>query len=335
MQHADLEDEKRIQDLLLEMRNDLKSRIIPRGNTFAMLRAAAQLSPIAAKEERLRGISQLAHLQRLSKSEQGVGPLAEKLTLLRDRLVDRSRLQVVITGDDPIRDEAVRTLSPHLDSFSHSRPSGPMVIGSGSIPPIGTGEIGEFILLPGTVGFAAAACPGARLGEELHPPQSVLSHMLSTGYLWEKIRMQGGAYGANAGTNGTEGIFTFSSYRDPRFPVTPRIFREALEETAGSVIDKKALETAIIGTVGRDAYPIAPGIRGLIALRRLLYGITDAIRQQKRDKLLAMVPNQLSQAAQAVLERFDSGVTVIAGPESIAVAADLSLEGTIKTEISL
>ena len=43
----------------------------------------------------------------------------------------------------------------------------------------------------------------------------VITNYLRTTWLWERVRVQGGAYGGFCVFNHRSGVFTYLSYRDP------------------------------------------------------------------------------------------------------------------------
>ena len=61
---ADFRDLERLEMLVLELRNDLKSALVPGGSYFASLRAGGRLSEAIGQEERWKGVSQLVRLRR-------------------------------------------------------------------------------------------------------------------------------------------------------------------------------------------------------------------------------------------------------------------------------
>ena len=77
------------------------------------------------------------------------------------------------------------------------------------------------------MGYVARALPGFRYEDPRSGHAAVLGHLLSTGYLWEKVRMEGGAYGAFSYPRNMDGLFLFGSYRDPHIARTLKAFREA------------------------------------------------------------------------------------------------------------
>jgi Zn-dependent M16 (insulinase) family peptidase len=184
------------------------------------------------------------------------------------------------------------------------------------------------------VGFAAGACDASVLGTPEYAHETILAHLLSTGPLWEEIRVRRGAYGAFASADGLEGVFTFSSYRDPKPVDSLAFFGEALALIAGGARSEE-VEEAAVGSAGRDLRPMLPEEKGLTDFKRELYGISDELRQTKRDALLAVKPADLARAAARLAEAYGKGSAVL-----ISHAADVQLlrsarEGTRVTDLPL
>jgi hypothetical protein len=187
---------------------------------------------------------------------------------------------------------------------------------SGIIPPL------EGITVPSAVGFVATAVPGSRYGSREHSHEAVLAHLLNTGYLWEKIRMKGGAYGAFCSALGREEVISFASYRDPNIVSTLSAFRSALEELAANGIDALSCKDAVIGTAAKDMKPLSPGGKSIIGFKRILYTLGDELRKEHQDRVLETGPGDLVKAAERVLSSFERGFSaVIAGKKAIEEAA--------------
>jgi Zn-dependent M16 (insulinase) family peptidase len=153
-----------------------------------------------------------------------------------------------------------------------------------------------------------------------HAAELVLSHRLKTGFLWERIRMKGGAYGAFSMPNGLEGTFTFATYRDPNLDASLDAFRESLAASRSQPLTGSELKNTVIGTVSNDLSPRSPAEDGFLALQRRHLGITDALRQAKRDALLRVKAKDLVAAAARLEAGFDQGQTFVLTGESIARA---------------
>src|SRR5690606_40299803 len=55
----------------------------------------------------------------------------------------------------------------------------------------------------------------AELGYEEHGSYIAIFKHMNLDYMWEKVRVQGGAYGGRAEYNPREGVVGFLSWRDP------------------------------------------------------------------------------------------------------------------------
>ncbi len=115
--------------LLLELRNDLKSALVPGGSYFASLRAGGRLSEAIGREERWKGVSQLDAPAALCQAElQG---LAAELEDLRAALVARDRFTLNLTCDG----ESARRAEAVLQRFLARLPAGAPAGAVGGPPP--------------------------------------------------------------------------------------------------------------------------------------------------------------------------------------------------------
>ncbi len=313
------DDKRRIKDLLLELRNDFRASLIPRGNAFATLRAASKIAGVLARMESWRGITQLLNLWELSAEReallQTVEKIREKLRLLLQTLFTRNRLSINITAEESIFSTVLTELSPLVGSlpvgedtsYSKLKPEKVMEEG-GTIEPI---------VIPSSVGYAATSLPASFFGTEEYSHEGVLAHLLKTDVLWDLIRMRGGAYGVSASVNGSEGIFSLSSYRDPEVFQTINVFKEAVGSIASGKTDRESVDKAILGVIAKEIKPLVPGSKGFVGFRRKLLGITDESRQKNRDYVLQTKPASLKEAAERIVNSWESSASVILGGEKL------------------
>ena len=74
--------------------------------------------------------------------------------------------------------------------------------------------------------------------------------------------------------------------------------------------------------MGRDLRPYSPGDKGLIGFKRKLYGITDELRQTKREQILSATASGLKEAAERLLSVYNLGiVSVMSGRDAIKDAS--------------
>lgn len=327
MLEADFSNLRRIHDMVTESRNDIRSAVIPAGHAYSMTRAAAVLSPTAAVEEQWKGISQLFYLISHT-GEEGTARLSGALNVLRDHVINQARLKIGLTCDAAAAPQALEQVGRLVTSLPAGSPLGPLSLFADG-PGAGASSAGtanrarmESLLVPSQVNYVARALRGSPIGTEQQTAEILLGHLMSTGPLWEIIRMKGGAYGAFGSSRGAEQVFVFGSYRDPHITATLAAFRSALEFFSSSAIDDRGLDLAVLGTVGGELRPFAPGERGLVNFRRILYRVHDDIRQAKRDAMIAITPERLRAAAERLAGNDASAaVVVMGGRDAIEQAA--------------
>ncbi len=339
---ADFSDLDRLKDILLNQRNALKASLIPAGHRYAALRAGSRISRAMMVEEEWQGITQLLHLTELATglTDQGstMAEIAFRLQKLRETIINKSRLILNISAEKSNLNTISEALQPLLaelpaeNAQSGERESGKREPGEreNSFPCHSPGS--ESFVAPVAVGYVAQSLAGARFGTPGDAHQTVLANLLSTGPIWHEVRMKGGAYGAFASQSGLEGVFSFSSYRDPRIIETFRAYREALEYGVQGDIEGKLVEEAIISTIGSEEKPLAPGEKDIVALKRILYGINDQLRQQRRREILAVSRPDLAGAASLLLRLFDRRSSVVLASRKAIMEAGEEL-GELKGSI--
>lgn len=313
---ADFSDEKRVGDLLIELRNDYRSAVVPSGSAFAALRAAAMHSPTAPWDELWYGVEQLRFLQGAAEGAaegaDGAASAVRALTAIRESALRSGGAALAVTSDPENSEDALNTAFGLIGGLK-----GGALSGAGEPRLFRHESRGESLAVPAAVSFSALSLPAPILGSPEHAKAGLLAHVLSTGFLWENIRMKGGAYGASVSISATEGTFTFSTYRDPMISPTLNTFRESLE-WAAEHLDDDTLNLAIIGAVGKELKPLTPGERGAAGFKRALYGIADHLRQSRRDAQLAAVSADLRESARSLLDAWPRrSVSVIAGADAL------------------
>ena len=325
LSEVDFSDTLRVRQIVDELREEIRSSWIPGGHYFAGLRAGAAVHGLSRLEEEMNGITQVEYLdgfaQELAGGANVGGPSRDRVTAdlveLFRTLIDPATLSVNVTGtEDAIStvEEWIPSLVTVLDQRALRTPAAGTGVQAGIVPaPASDRPRIEYLLGSSTVAYVAAAFPSLRHGDPLAPAQDVLAHILRTGLLWEKIRMKGGAYGAFAGSRTAEGYFSFSSYRDPHSAVTIEAFRDALAELASVPLPTEALSLAKVSMLGRELRPLTPRDAGYVDFRRRLHDVTDELRQELRDRVRAVTPEDIQRVATLLLEKFDQRYIAVLG----------------------
>ncbi|MEF9958334.1 MAG: insulinase family protein [Niameybacter sp.] len=113
------------------------------------------------------------------------------------------------------------------------------------------------------------------LGFSFNGSLYVLNHIVDSTYLWDKVRLQGGAYGAQL-TLGRDGNLVFCSYCDPELGATLDAFSGSTPFVQSLELTPKELERCIIGTVGGLTQPLTMEQK---SEQVLIYGITQVTQE--------------------------------------------------------
>jgi Zn-dependent M16 (insulinase) family peptidase len=315
LSEADLGDLGRVGDILSELGNDVISALIPSGNSFALARAGASWSPALEADDLWRGMGQFRFLKEL-RAACPVETCAEALGSLRASLVSRNALKVNLTAGGEDMPGALAALESGLSGLPERAAALKSPLPGSDLLPIGKSEA---YAVPSQVGFVAAACPSSALGRPEYAHETVLAHLLTTGPLWDELRVKRGAYGASCYIESLEGVAFFSTYRDPRPVDSLEFFGSSLQALARKEsCSEGCIEEAVVGTAGHDLKPLLPEERGLADFRRELYGIDDEVRLAKRDALLATGPKDVEAAAARLAAAFEASSSVlISRPEDV------------------
>ncbi len=305
----DLSNKKQIKDLLFEMRNDINASVIDSGHHFAVIHASSHLIPSRALDESLEGITQLRFLDKLIKSN-GTDDIVKALQSLHSLIINKNACVVSITADDPSKVTGqiaglVESLPSHeynpinLPFFQHRTFKGIEI--SSSV---------NFVAKTWDIGIPTPEQTGHYL---------LLSRNLSTGYLWDKVRVEGGAYGGMAMAQSGHPVFACASYRDPNLATTLSHFEKGLSIVAGG-LDSASIDQSIIGTIGRIDAPRTPHEKGYGETLALLCDRTVQHRQQVRESVLNANSESLAKTAQTILDIKDESITVVGSASSFETA---------------
>ena len=315
LKRARLDNRERIQQLVLEEKSQVESAIPFAGNRFAALRLRAGLSEAAWASEQLGGISYLMFLRgladRMGSDWAGVQAALERV---RDTLVRRGAMICNVTTDA----ENWQRFEPKLADFLRQLPDGRATAASW---PARTGVRAEALTIPTQVNYVVKGGDLRRAGAEPGGATAVIQHYLNTTWLWNKVRVQGGAYGGSCSVDRHAGLFTFSSYRDPNLIQTLDVYDQTGAFLRQAEIHEAELTKSIIGVIGQIDHYRLPDAKGFTSTLRYLIGETEESLQRYRDEVLSTKAEDFRNfgAALDALSATDQ-VVVVGSPEAIAAA---------------
>ena len=309
---------QRLKEMLLEDKAGLEQDLVASGHKAASTRVLTHFSPAAVIGEAMDGIHYLnTRRSRLDNWDTALPQLLEDLDELR-RLLVVARPGVVHCVGSTDDMENVARLAEHV---WHALPGGARVDGTQCISlaaPVGA----EVFATPSQVNYVAKGCNLKALGYSYHGSAAVIMRHLARSYLWEQVRVLGGAYGAFCSLDRTSGNFVCSSYRDPNVEKTVAVYDSMADYLAGISLTREDLTRAIVGTIGDlDLYRL-PEARGAYSLGRWLAGESDEALQALREEILSTTNDDFRAFAPILKEAASKGETCVIGGANAARAAE-------------
>lgn len=281
-------DADRVRDVLTQIRIGLEQGFINNGHSAALGRAMSYSSPSAVVREQLSGVDFYLFLRDLlDHFDERLDGLRAKLAELAGRIFVADGCLASFTGSDE-------------DFNAYWAAAGDLGLGAGDGADAGRDALvvptpcdrHEAFVIPSDICFAARACDPRRLGIDVTGAWAVAANALSYDYLWNEIRVKGGAYGCGFRAAG-ERQAAFYTYRDPA--IDPSIERvERAGEWLGSFEpDEAAFEGFIVSCVsGMDA-PVKPYTLTKRRNTTYLAGLDPHAREERRAQMLAATPGEL------------------------------------------
>ncbi|MCP8884753.1 insulinase family protein [Devosia sp. XJ19-1] len=306
---AQLSNKQRLRQMALEEKAGFEARLVPSGNAFADMRIKAGLTEAGWIAEQMGGVSYLEFLKGLVKRiDSDWDSVEAALTSIRDTLFNRGRMVINLTADGALWPEAQRELAGFVGGLPGAQR--PDADWSHVFVPRNEG-----LVIPAQVNYVGKGANLKALGIELSAASSVALRLLNTTYLWDKVRVQGGAYGGSSRFDLSSGNFAFLSYRDPNLLKTLDAYDGAARALRAE-IGETDLVRSVIGVVGDLDRPEFPDAKGYSAMWRILNGTSDALRQQRRDEVLNTSRADFLALADAIDVVAEKGHVVVLGGEA-------------------
>jgi len=322
---AKFDNRERLKQIVLEEKAGLESSLVPQGHIYVNQRLRAQFIESGWVKEQMSGISYLFALRDLEKAiDKKWSSVLENLEAMREALINRKALLCNVTVDSANWD----TFKPQLDAFLPALPSRDTKLSAFNIQPVQTKE---GLTIPAQVNYVGKGANLYDLGYEYDGSAEVIVSYLRTAYLHEKIRVQGGAYGAFSVLDDASGMFTYLSYRDPNVAATLENFDKAaafLKGLDSSRLSDNELTKAIIGAIGDiDAYQL-PDAKGYTSMLRYLTHRTDALRQKTRDEVLSTNGADFIAFGEVLEKAARSEAIAVLGSQNALESANVGLKVT-------
>lgn len=298
---------KRIYELVQEIKSNWDMTLFRRGQQLVANRVLSYVSPIAQYNEvgMLLFYDFIADLEKnfMEKYEE----LSSNLEMVSKLIFNKKNLLVSVTVEE-------KNYLKFKESFSEF--VGCLTSGKTSIEQykFEVSERNEGLMTSGKVQYVVKGANFKKLGHSYHGSLKVLETILRYDYLWTRIRVQGGAYGAFAKFE-RNGNMVFGSYRDPNLTETLAVYDDTALYLRNFAVDEREMTKYVIGTMSQLDTPLSSSQKGERAANYYIRNISQAQIQKERNEILETRQTDICKLASLVDDAMKQNYLCVFGNE--------------------
>lgn len=317
LMESKLNDGKRIREILAMLKSRLLMKFQSSGHVTAVLRAQSYASPAAKLKDMTNGI---AFYETVSYIEEHFEEEKEKLS---EKLIDLSKK--LFCGDNMMLSytaareglEGLEEMVEKLKNSLHTRTE------EDKRCVIHCEKKNEGFKTASKVQYVAKAGNFIDLGVAYTGALQILKVIMSYDYLWQNIRVKGGAYGCMSNFNRIgEGYFV--SYRDPNLKRTLDVYDGVVDYLKNFTVSERDMTKYIIGTMSGIDQPMTPASKGERSMNLYMNKVSAEMIREERNQILDAEQDDiraLYKVAEAVLQA--DQICVIGGEDKIEEEKEL------------
>ena len=302
-----LDNRERFRQMVLEAKARMEQKLIPSGHQIVNLRLRSQFDESGWIAEQMKGVSQLFFLRDLAgRIDAGWPGVLADLERLRSLLLRSQNVLANVT----LNEEGWRILEPDIRRFLGDLPASPVIMEQWRLE---RDAPFEGLTIPAHVNYVGKGVDLYGRGYRYHGSARVVTRYVRNAWLWDRVRVQGGAYGAFCMFDRLSGILTFVSYRDPNLERTLEVFDRTADFLENLEIREEELTKAIIGAIGDiDQYQL-PDAKGYTSMAYHLSGETDQERQLMREQVFGTGLEDFRTFGRYLRQARDGGIVKVLG----------------------
>lgn len=318
LESSHLDDYKRLYEIIAEQKSQLQMGILSSGHLYSMMRASANYAKSCYVDDMFSGIGYYDFIKDCEENfDEKKDIIVKNLKELVSMIFSEERMFISFTGEE----EGLNILRDELSGFRQS-------LKKICKMPFETGDIilnrkNEGIRCASKVQYVALTGDFSSIGDKHHGTLNVVATMMRFDYLWNQIRVLGGAYGCMNGY-GRSGKSYFISYRDPHLKRTLDVYKNAADYLRAFDGDEDEITKYIIGTLSDLDLPLPPRKKGSRSLLAYLSGITEEMLQDERNEVLNITKEDINSMGDYIEKIVsDNHLCVIGNEEKINENAEL------------
>lgn len=320
----------KLQQLIKNMSSNQLNNISDRGHSYSNGVGNSKLTPGKYVGDMLGGLSQVEFVSELNSKMESQGKqylIDEVLPILADLqklIIDNSKFKYRIVGNSDIISQNEKLIETFDLKISKSSTASYLdelksLVGKFNTNKLGINTKNTLIDLPFQVGHASLAKLGAPYASKSGAALQVLSQLYTFKHLHSVIRESNGAYGGGLNYDGLGGTINFYSYRDPNPLNSVQSFKDSFDFGLQQNWEASDLEQAKLRIFQSIDAPMSISSQGIGEFHE---GITDSMRQERRENFLSVNGDDITDVINKYLIPNGNMITVIGNNEVLNVQED-------------
>lgn len=280
IQNTVFDDSSRLYNMLNMVVGNMELSFIERGNSIAAERLVSYFDKGSMIKQSIYGVEFFEFAKDLRDNfEDRKDELIPKLKSVYDKLFKNRSVTVVYQGD--ALDEYNEKLSEKLKEISCIKNNDSDYVQMD----MENESKNEAFIIPSEVNSIAKGYNFKELGYDFRGFMLVGKKIIDTDYLWEEVRVKGGAYGSSCVLN-TRGVIYCTSYRDPNVNSTIDVYNNVHNYLDSLEMDEATIDKYIVGTVSDMVRQITNSYRMMYAEKAIFEDFTNEKRQTILNEVL-------------------------------------------------
>lgn len=303
--------------ILKETKSRLDNNIIQNAHSIAALKCLSYLNLGSQWKEMTSGIVFSKFLGELDRNfEREKEAIAEKLMAVAGCIFTKGNLTIGISMEEQNYEEKKKELFTFSDRLKKEK-----LTMQNTLLLTGNRREGYFSTVP--IQYNVKAADFKKLGFDYSGKMHVLKTVIDLEYLWNRVRVKGGAYGSGCVLKRNGNLYLYS-YRDPNIRETIQSYNEIGHFLENLHLSERELRKYIIGTISSLDQPLTNKKKADRAIIRNICNITQEKLQKERDALLAITERELKEYAELFQKAMaENYLCTIGNSEKIKECQDL------------
>lgn len=318
--NSKLEDEKRLKEILAMTKSRLQMRFQSAGHATAAARALSYASPISAFKELTGGIAYYEVVKRIEEHfDDEKELLINKLQQLVRQMFSAENMMISYTAEKAGLEGLEQEIASLRTKLFNKQMEGTSCV-------LHCEKRNEGFKTSSKVQYVARAGNFMDQGYAYTGAFQILKVILGYEYLWQNVRVKGGAYGCSSNFNRL-GEAYFASYRDPNLEKTNAVYEGVVPYLRNFTVSERDMTKYIIGTMSNLDQPMTPVAKGDRSMNLYMNHVTEEMIREERNQILDAQEEDIRALADAVEAALECNqLCVIGSEEKIEEQKELFLE---------